>query len=149
MTPDEIQRLTLRRDIETYEVRYTVECKERNWDYPETTLIFTHDTTLRSAPCPYDGADIAMRVNRILSTHLVKELEHQVPPQVEEARPIETYESVDHDARHIVAERARWAVWRLAHPELVRDQPKYSVAKDHGLLHRLWARMLELEGENQ
>jgi len=140
MTPDEIERLTQREEIETFVIRFTV---ERLGKKSSNAVEFTHDTGRRKHISWYDSEDVARAVRRVIPTGLQAALERE-----SESEPnADTYADVTRDDRARIAERARWAVWRLGHPDCYGSDPDCTAAKDRGLLCRLWARMLELEGQ--
>lgn len=144
MTPDEIKRLTQREEIETFVIRFTVERTTGACDSATmSAVVFTHDTNRRKHISNYDSNDIARAIRQIIRSALRKELEREPEP---DARHVGTYANVTWDDRRSIAERARWAIWRLEHPDCYADS-EYTAAKDRGLLCRLWARMLELEGQ--
>jgi hypothetical protein len=145
MTPDEIKRLTQHEEIETFVIRFTVErlASSASVKSNDNAVVFTHDTGRRKHISGYDSNDVARATRQVILSALRKELEREPEP---DARHVGTYANVTWDDRRSIAERARWAIWRLEHPDCYADS-EYTAAKDRGLLCRLWARMLELEGQ--
>ena len=156
MTKDEISRLTFDKGVKTFYLRVEV-CGERDgkpldqlksdssWHY------FACDSANLHPFKHVEHSDLARWARHCLARHLITYLEKHSGYAEEPAwESRETYRPTNQDNRQEVAERARWAAWRLAHPERGYDADGQrcglSASADRKLLAKLWKRMLELEG---